>query len=419
MKLPTSKIALQHDASASTDYPAAKSKQSLLLGVLLATDEMTESIVIMRKLIFQLSLATFIFLTLSLQETSSFGSYSRSSPRRRLTRHPSHLLVAQSDSQTQDKEQTLTNPLPPNVKEIKIRLDTGVNAQVFIGTPTAAPSKPALPPLVFIHGSFHAAWCWTEQFFSYFQDLGYTVVALSLRGTGGTFAGEGVKKVKIDEHAADVASFLNQVPSLLDSFTPTMKPVLVSHSFGGLAVMKYLEQSAENASNLSGLIIMCSVPPSGNGPMTMRFLKRSLRDSWKITVGFAMRKCIQNNDLCRDLFFGGDDRGVSNEDIARYQGYFARDTEAIIDIRDLLKHLPSKNAVNGKAPHVDKFPPCLVIGAERDFIVDREGVLETATYFGVDEPTFVDSPHDVMLGRNWENTASAVNEWVQTAVVGR
>jgi hypothetical protein len=153
--------------------------------------------------------------------------------------------------------------------------------------------------------------------------------------------------------------------------------------------------------------------------MTMRFLKRSLVDSWKITAGFAMKRCIQNDSLCRDLFFGGrdDDNGVSDEDIERYQRYFARDTEAVIDIKDLLKHLPSRQAVNGKAPNVDMFPPCLVIGAQRDFIVDREGVEETATYFGVSEPLYVDSPHDVMLGRNWEITANIIQNWVKESVV--
>lgn len=256
------------------------------------------------------------------------------------------------------------------------------------------------------------------------MSLGYPVASLSLRGTGGTFAGEGVKKIKINEHAQDLESFLSQLPDMVGT---DEKPIIISHSFGGLAVMKYLERNPEKASKLGGIIIMCSVPPSGNGKMTMRYLSRSLVDSWKITAGFAMKRCIQNGSLCRELFFGGlkktledgtvEDYGVPDEDIERYQGYFKRDTEAVIDIRDLLKNLPSANAVDGKAPHLESFPPCLVIGGERDFIVDREGVQETATYFGVAEPTFVDSPHDVMLGRDWENAASVIHSWVQSTVL--
>ena len=53
-----------------------------------------------------------------------------------------------------------------------------------------------------------------------------------------------------------------------------------------------------------------------------------------------------------------------------------------------------------------------MIGAKDDYIVDVEGVEETARYFGLDAPTFVDSPHDVMLGRKWQNAADALDTWI-------
>lgn len=46
-------------------------------------------------------------------------------------------------------------------------------------------SKP-LPPLVFIHGSFHAAWCWGEHWMPFLASKGYETFAISLRGTSGT-----------------------------------------------------------------------------------------------------------------------------------------------------------------------------------------------------------------------------------------
>lgn len=42
-------------------------------------------------------------------------------------------------------------------------------------------------------------------------------------------------------------------------------------SFGGAVLMKMLE---EDPSCVQGSAFLCSVPPSGNGPMTSRFLKR-------------------------------------------------------------------------------------------------------------------------------------------------
>ena len=44
------------------------------------------------------------------------------------------------------------------------------------------------PPLLFVHGSCHAAWCWDEHFLPYFADHGFDSYALSLRGHGGSAA---------------------------------------------------------------------------------------------------------------------------------------------------------------------------------------------------------------------------------------
>jgi hypothetical protein len=193
--------------------------------------------------------------------------------------------------------------------------------------------------------------------------------------------------------------------------------------------MKYLEECKQKPSDVcSGLVTMCSVPPSGNGKMTMRFLQRSLVDSWKITAGFAMKKSITDPLLCRQLFFGGaprvrddgtiDDYGVSDTDITRYQGFFARDTVATIDLLDLAKKLPSRKVdERGRAPFVFDLPPVLVIGAKDDFIVDLEGSMETSSYYGLQEPYIVDSYHDVMLGRKWQNCAEKIHNWVQENVV--
>ena len=266
----------------------------------------------------------------------------------------------------------------------------------------------------------------------YFASFGYPCYAISLRGTGGTFAGEGVKKVRIEQHVQDITDFINYVQESESQLNANVdsdpKPVLIAHSFGGLAIMKYLEshllpsQDSDDVSSvnlpISGVVSMCSVPPSGNGKMTMRFLKRSLKDSWKITAGLAMKKCINDEKLCRELFFdeGCDEdvEGISSDDLKRIQGYFERDTVATIDLMDLAKQLPSIHTdENGKATFLENdiaspnFVPALVIGARDDFIVDEEGVVEVAKYYGVEE-FMVESSHDVMLDKRWKNAANKI-----------
>jgi pimeloyl-ACP methyl ester carboxylesterase len=320
-----------------------------------------------------------------------------------------------------------------NVIVEQITLKNGISAEIMKCLPMTnsfATLKPTntlettKTPLIFIHGSFHASWCWAEHYMPYFAERGYPCYALSLRGTGGTFAGDDVKKVLIQSHVDDLSSFVDYV---MDK-ERNQAPIVISHSFGGLTVMKYLERNLMNDGGnlldksvacipLRGVVLMCSVPPSGNKDMTFRFLKRSLIDSWKITMGLAMKKCITNEKLCRELFFdhyeeGGND-SISDDDIRRIQGYFERDTVATIDIMDLAKQLPSENTdENGIAIFSDEFPPSLVIGASDDFIVDWEGVNETAKYFGIN-PTIVSSSHDVMLGGRWKNGADAIYKWLE------
>ena len=184
--------------------------------------------------------------------------------------------------------------------------------------------------------------------------------------------------------------------------------------------MKWLEQYFEEKDtendniNLKGVALLCSVPPSGNQAMTMRFLRRSFRQSWIITVGFVLKKAITDKTIARDLFFGGVENDTpSDEDIERYQSYFKRDTVATIDLSDLAKKLPSAKACSGRAPFVDRLPPTLVVAARDDFLVDEEGSIETSRYLGLDGPAVVDSPHDIMLGDKWKNGANAILEWTE------
>ncbi len=54
-------------------------------------------------------------------------------------------------------------------------------------------STPAHPtPLLFVHGGWHGAWCWSN-FLNYFADAGYRAVALSLRGHGASPAAKALR----------------------------------------------------------------------------------------------------------------------------------------------------------------------------------------------------------------------------------
>ena len=91
-------------------------------------------------------------------------------------------------------------------------------------------------PILFIHGSFHGAWCFAEHYFRYFSDEGKTntsrlCYSLSLRGTSasGMPPGDQSTSIDISSHMDDVRFVLANIRTLPAT---SRKPVLVAHSFG-------------------------------------------------------------------------------------------------------------------------------------------------------------------------------------------
>ena len=118
------------------------------------------------------------------------------------------------------------------------------------------------PPILFIHGSFHSAWCWEENFIDYFSNEGYNSYSISLRGTSSSvYPKRSDNKVSIQEHLEDLSTLLTIIRQQnLDK----PKPIIISHSFGGIIAQKLLEDSSIR-DMVSGVALLCSVPPSGMG----------------------------------------------------------------------------------------------------------------------------------------------------------
>jgi len=270
------------------------------------------------------------------------------------------------------------------------------------------------PPLVFLHGSFHAAWCWAEHWMPYFSAVGRDCYAVSLRGTQGSPLPEDGTSVSMDDHISDLGSWLEMQ-------LPGQAPVLVAHSFGGILAMKLLE---EDPRRFSGAALFCSVPPSGNGPMTLRFLGSRPMASVDIVRGFVAKQAATRPILCRRLFFGS---SLPEDSLLhRYMQCFQADSRVTLDLRALAPILPSKSADDaGVATFAHRLPPILVAGAGEDFLVDREGVTETGRFLGVAPSKGLDSlrngdafifleslSHDVMLGSSWLVAAKELERWL-------
>ncbi|WP_416362252.1 alpha/beta hydrolase [Mycobacterium sp.] len=104
-------------------------------------------------------------------------------------------------------------------------------------------------PLLFVHGAWHAAWCWDEHFLSFFAHKGYHALAVSLCGHGNTPAPKPLRSCSIRGYVDDVES----VPSSLAA-----RPIVIGHSMGGFVLQKFLESH-----DAPLRVLLASVPPRG------------------------------------------------------------------------------------------------------------------------------------------------------------
>ena len=114
--------------------------------------------------------------------------------------------------------------------------------------------------LLFVHGGYHAAWCWDEHFLDYFADNGFRAFAVSLRGHGGSTRSKPLGSCSISDYVDDVHSAADRLDS---------EPVLVGHSMGGFVVQKHLEQYRAPAA-----VLMASIPPQGTLRVVLRMVRR-------------------------------------------------------------------------------------------------------------------------------------------------
>lgn len=58
--------------------------------------------------------------------------------------------------------------------------------------------------ILFVHGAYHAAWCWEEHFIPFFYAHGYNVYAMSFRNHGNSERIENVDQIVVKDMVGDV-----------------------------------------------------------------------------------------------------------------------------------------------------------------------------------------------------------------------
>jgi pimeloyl-ACP methyl ester carboxylesterase len=241
-------------------------------------------------------------------------------------------------------------------------------------------------PLLFVHGGWHAAWCW-DHFLNFFADSGYRAVALSLRGHGGSPTAKPLRSCSIAEYVDDVRVVADNLGG---------QPVLIGHSLGGFVVQRYLENRSAPAAVLVG-----SVPPQGVLPLALRVWRHHPWISIRAFGSGSLIEYIRTAALAREyLFCARTPDTIVESCMLRAQPESIR--AAAID--PMFRRVKTKRVTT----------PVLVLGAEDDGFVRSADVFATARAYQTEPEIFPGMGHDMMLEPGWADVAERIRAWLET-----
>ncbi|GAY16485.1 alpha/beta hydrolase [Mycobacterium sp. shizuoka-1] len=245
-------------------------------------------------------------------------------------------------------------------------------------------------PLLFVHGAFHAAWCWDDHFLDYFAERGYHALALNLRGHGGSTSPAPINECSVFDYVADVNTVADGLP---------VRPVVIGHSMGGFVVQKYLAVHDAPAA-----VLVASAPPTGIAPATVRVARRHWRQSMRTRSLSRPLDFFAAPGVSRATFY----HSATPDDIVTACVSRLGPESARVLYRDLLyRHLARPKQVTTEV---------LVLGAELDgFFTPRE-VAATARAYRTEPVMFPAMGHNMMLERGWYEVADHIDRWLRATL---
>ena len=258
-----------------------------------------------------------------------------------------------------------------------------VQLELICEEPTTARRS---PPLLFVHGMWHGAWCWQEHFLPYFAQRGYSCTAVSMRGHGGSPGRERLRRTRVRDLVADVESVVAGLPE---------PPILIGHSLGGFVVQKYLETHTA-----PGAVLLAPAPPTGVVPVMLKTVRRYPGPFLKANAQLRLGPLVATPELARASFFSP---SLPQDDVVRYQRQLGDDSYfTFVDMLGL-------DLVRRKRVRPTRM---LVLGAEDDAIFSPAEIRRTGLGYGAQTEIVPGIAHDMMLDTRWEAVAERIAQWL-------
>ncbi len=188
-----------------------------------------------------------------------------------------------------------------------------------------------------------------------------------------------------------VNDYVQALAQVVDAISPT--PFVLAHSLGGAVLQHYLKTCS-----LPGAVLLASAPVSG---LLRSFSQYMARHPWRL-----LRAALTLN------------AGLSMNTPALVREYLLTDDAAIapevlasrLQNESFRAGLESTFFVKGDPDRVKT--PLLVVAGECDGVFALREEQQTAEAYRADFLTIPNQGHDLMLERNWQQTASQIRAWL-------
>jgi len=244
-------------------------------------------------------------------------------------------------------------------------------------------------PVLCIHGGWHGAWCWQDNFLPGLAAAGYAAYALSLRGHGcstgrARFASAAQYQQDIDWAVDQIRARSGQTPALL------------GHSMGGYLVQQWLQHHTA-----PGAVLLASIPPYGFGDFLLKFSRRKPLQMLKLLLTADTSVAVATPERAAELFFSAT---ADPEVVQHCWDRLTRESLRIMLDASLLD-LPDTSRIN---------TPMLVLGAGNDAIFPPSHIYATAHAYGSEAIIFPHLAHDMMLDTGHAQVLQTIAEWLAT-----
>jgi pimeloyl-ACP methyl ester carboxylesterase len=251
--------------------------------------------------------------------------------------------------------------------------------------------KTGKPPVVFVHGMWHGAWCWEGNFMRRFAEAGFPCLALSLPGHGASPGPKHMNSLRIKDYVGSLGRLVDSLDAL---------PILVGHSMGGRIIQKYQEKAA-----CAAAILVCPVPSSGLMRVSLKMIF-STNYVLPSLLRLDLSGMVDSDDKVKSLFLSEAEHPEVVSGCRQMLG-----NESMLAFIEMLVPLVRK----GNRPHT----PMLIFSGGKDALFSIKEGEATARKYGAEHVVCEGLPHDMMLDKDYALAADHAIRWLEEKALSR